>query len=233
MRRLLLLQLAVLAVGLVLACFAWRTNDRELWLAATAFSVAGVVSGAVLFIAAIVERRVLFAAGGLLLGGAAFIAAWMQLLVGAATADPAGRPVRRGRRRLSRAQQEYESVPAFARVAFQLWAHGAPAELIARAHRAAIEEVEHARAFGGAVDAVPLPPLNAGTLRELAIESLVDGVYGEGRAAEQLAAEALREPDRVKRRVLEQIASEERGHAELARDIVTWVRSRASSPAAR
>ncbi len=223
MRWLLLIQLGLLLIGGVLALLATRQNDRELWLAATALSVTAIAAGLVLLIAAIVERRVLFAVGGLFLGGLAFFAAWVELLVGAALADPAGRPLLRRKRSMASAEQE--SVPAFARVALQLWAHGAPPELIARAHQAALEEIDHARRLGADFGALPLPKLEVGTLTELAVESLKDGVWGEGRAAAAAAKRAELETDPALREHWAVIARDELRHAELARDVVRWVRS--------
>lgn len=262
MRRLLLLQLAVLAIGIVLGVIGWNTQDREVWVAATLCGVSGVVAGVVLIIAAIVEKRVLFAVGGLLLGALAFLAAWWSLIVGFASADADGRPLHarrkkgpvpispgwasgpvpdvqpdaeEGARWLAAARAEHASVPAFARLAWQLCAHGAPPALIARAHQAALDEIVHAqRCFAVAsaylgeeqhAEALSLPELEAGTLTRLAVESLVDGVLGEGRAAGRLERRAKAAKDPVLRALLEQIATEERAHAQLAKDIVTWVRS--------
>ena len=258
MRRLLLLQLAVLVSGVVLGVIGWKTQDREVWVAATLCGVTGVVAGVVLIIAAIVEKRVLFAVGGLLLGGLAFLAAWWSLIVGFASADAEGRPLhvrgKRGRgakwasgpvpdvppdadegaRWLAAARAEHASVPAFARLAWQLSAHGAPPELIARAHQAALDEIVHARrcfavasAYLGEeqhAEALPLPELGAGTLTRLAVESLVDGVLGAGRAAQRLELRAKAASDPVLRELLQQLATEERAHAQLAEDIVAWVR---------
>ena len=252
MRRLLFVQLGLLGLGLGLALPAWKMNDRELWLAATAFSVAGVVMGAVLFIAALVERRVVFAVGGLVLGAVAFFTAYIELLIGVAMSDPAGRPLRAGGRRsrggswargpspaapvdrakwLADARAEHASVPAFARLAYQLWAHGAPPELIARCHEAALEEIEHARrcfAVAGEerAEALELPALEPGSLTQLAVESLNDGVYGEGRAAARAEAAAAVEADPVLRELYVLIARDERRHAELAADVVRWARGR-------
>ncbi|MBL8957088.1 MAG: hypothetical protein JNK82_40315 [Myxococcaceae bacterium] len=224
MKWLLVIQAGVLLLGGAFALVAWRMNDRELWLTATAFSVTSIVAGVVLLIAAIVERRVLFAVGGLALGALALWAAMGELFVGAALADPAGRPVRRRRRR-SAATAEQESVPAFARVALQLWAHGAPVELIARAHQAALDEIDHARRLGADWAPLDLPALDVGSVRQLAVESLYDGVWGEGRAAAQAARRATTDPDPVKRAMWAVIARDEQRHADLARDIVGWVRS--------
>jgi hypothetical protein len=43
------------------------------------------------------------------------------------------------------AQKEHASVPAFSRIAWMLAAVGAPAELMAWSHKAALEEIEHAQ----------------------------------------------------------------------------------------
>src|SRR5690606_4020321 len=65
------------------------------------------------------------------------------------------------------ARAEHASVPAFARLSWLLAAAGAPAELLARAHRAALEEIEHAErcfalaaGYGGRAHTVePMPEL--------------------------------------------------------------------------
>jgi hypothetical protein len=136
------------------------------------------------------------------------------------------------------AQKEHASVPAFARVSWMLAAAGAPAELLVWAHRAGIEEIEHAQAcfalaagYGGRSFTVePMPELLLGGLDgkrdpriTLAIESLSDGCQLEDFNADVAAAcaEVCTEP--VTRRVLETIAREERSHAELSWAIVEWL----------
>lgn len=146
----------------------------------------------------------------------------------------AGTRRRRGQKWLREARAEHASVPAFARLAWQLSAHGAPPQLIARAHVAALEEIEHARrcfALAGAylgepqtVEPLPLGALEPGTREALALESALDGWVREGEAADRALAASRRERDPVVRALYEQIAREERGHAELARDIVKWAR---------
>lgn len=135
---------------------------------------------------------------------------------------------------------EHASVAAFAQLAGQLEAVGAPAELVARAYRAATDEAEHTRLclalaerYAGrrlSLDPSPVPPeppALAGQEREamlerLALESLVDGTLGEGWAA-AAAAEALQEAtDPEVRRALEIIARDEASHATHARDVVAW-----------
>lgn len=139
------------------------------------------------------------------------------------------------------AQKEHASVPAFARVSWLLAAAGAPADLLVRAQRAGIEEIEHARAcfalaagYGGRTFTVePMPALaraGMGDARDplavLAAESLSDGCQLEDFNADVAAAcaEVCAEP--VTRGVLDTIAREERGHAELSWAIVEWLVAR-------
>ena len=136
------------------------------------------------------------------------------------------------------AQKEHASVPAFARVSWLLAAAGGPAELLSWSHRAAIEEIAHAQAcfalaagYGGRTFTVePMPELLLGGLDgrvdpriTLAIESLADGCQLEDFNADVAAAcaEVCEEP--VTRGVLERIAREERGHAELSWAVVGWL----------
>jgi hypothetical protein len=140
------------------------------------------------------------------------------------------------------AQKEHASVPAFARVSWLLAAAGAPAELLAWSHRAALEEIEHAElcfalaaGYGGQTYTVePIPELLSGgldvegdALELLVVESLCDGCQLEDFNAD-VAGECARvceEP--VTRAGLERIAREERSHAELSWAIVRWVLAQA------
>jgi rubrerythrin len=132
---------------------------------------------------------------------------------------------------LEDARMEHASVAAFSATALRLMALGAPPELIAATHRAALEEISHAQAafalaaaYGGeavtpgplAIDARPM------TLRELAIETFADGCVGETTAAYEAACEAEVEPDPEVRAVLAKISEDEARHAELAWQIVAW-----------
>ncbi len=138
------------------------------------------------------------------------------------------------------AQKEHASVPAFSRVSWMLAAVGAPADLLEWCHRAAIEEIEHTRrcfalaaGYGGLSHSVqPMPELVASfgatdpgqdPLVVLAQESLADGCQLEDFNADVAAAcaSACREP--VTRAVLEQIAAEERSHADLSWAILEWL----------
>jgi hypothetical protein len=124
---------------------------------------------------------------------------------------------------LELARMEHASVAAFAATALRLLALGAPPELVADTHRAALDEISHARiafalaaAYGGPAQTpstfdIELAPM---TLRELAIETFLDGCIGESRGAFEMS----REPEPI----AQQIATDELRHAQLAWRIVSW-----------
>jgi hypothetical protein len=134
------------------------------------------------------------------------------------------------------ARSEHASVPAFSRLSLTLVSLGAPADLVERAHRAALEEIEHARlafALAGAYadervapGALPelrgSPAVTAGSLSELASESLVDGCLNEGFSAAAARAASALASDACVRDAWAEIARDEASHAELAWDIVRW-----------
>lgn len=139
------------------------------------------------------------------------------------------------------AQKEHASVPAFARIAWLLAAVGAPPELLRWANRASTEEIEHtercfalAAGYGGQSFTVePMPELLVegigrvdDPLTTLVYESITDGGQLEDFNADVAArcASVCEEP--VTRAVLEQIATEERSHAELSWALVEWVATR-------
>ena len=139
------------------------------------------------------------------------------------------------------AQKEHASVPAFARISWILSAVGAPAELLAWSQRAALEEVDHARrcfalaaGYGGrSHTAEPMPDLllaglelRGDPLDVLATESLQDGCQLEDFNADVAAACAAVCEEPVTRVVLEQIAREERSHAEFSWALLAWTLER-------
>lgn len=143
------------------------------------------------------------------------------------------------------ARGELESVPAFVNLAIQLLAVGAPDELVERALRAAEEEMAHARlclqqARKADVE-VELPRLTSNWSRapllgeegfeRLAVESWLDGIVNEGASALASEAALLTLGKDPSRNALERLAREERGHLELARDILIYATSQ--SPRAR
>jgi hypothetical protein len=134
------------------------------------------------------------------------------------------------------ARGEHASVPAFSRLSLTLMSLGAPADLVEAAHRAALEEIAHARltfalagAYAGAGLAPgPLPELQgagattATSLSRLAAESLIDGCLNEGFAAAVATAASARARDAASRDAWATIARDEASHAELAWRIVGW-----------
>ncbi len=142
-----------------------------------------------------------------------------QALAAAFTADAVG---------------EHASIASFSRFSLELLALGAPADLVADAHRAALNEVRHARitfglasAFLGsplepgplACEALPLRTNLAAFARALALEACV----GETLAALVAAARAEAATDRRVAGALASIAEDEARHAELAWRTMAWV----------
>jgi hypothetical protein len=131
---------------------------------------------------------------------------------------------------------EHASVPAFSRLSMTLMALGAPSHLVDAAHRAALEEIGHARiafsmasAYAGTVvapgpltDLADAPSITATSLRALAAESLIDGCLMEGFASALIEAGRVRALDRSVRSALGTIGREEASHALLAWNIVGW-----------
>jgi hypothetical protein len=131
------------------------------------------------------------------------------------------------------AQAEHAAVAAFSKLSLELLAVGAPPELVARANRAALQEVHHARLCFGVASAytgrrlgpAALPQALDGDtvdLLRIARESLLDGCMREGLAAEiaRIGAGTARDP--VLARVLRIQANEEAQHAALGWAIVDW-----------
>jgi len=128
---------------------------------------------------------------------------------------------------------EHASVASFARFTLSLLAVGAPAELVADAQRAGLDEVDHARRcfalaarFGGApVGPGPLSLEGAGlvtTLREAAVSAVWEGCVGETVAALTVAAQRDACRDEAVRASLAVIAEDEARHAALAWRFVRW-----------
>jgi hypothetical protein len=133
----------------------------------------------------------------------------------------------------SDAAYEHASVASFGKLALELLAFGAPADLIDWAHRAAIDEVRHARAsfalasaYGGeelAPGALEVGGLALATsLEELAAAAAREGCCGETGAAMVAFVQAEAAEDPAVARVLRTIADEESDHAALAFAVVAW-----------
>jgi hypothetical protein len=131
---------------------------------------------------------------------------------------------------------EHASVATFAKLSMDLLAAGAPPELINRAHRAALDEVGHARLAFGLASAYAGYPIGPGAtalprslrssmapnLTHLALECLVDGCLGEGLASAILLEAAKNTRNAVLSNVLHRMGVDEARHAELAWAIIEW-----------
>ncbi|WP_437588256.1 hypothetical protein [Sorangium sp. So ce1000] len=138
------------------------------------------------------------------------------------------------RRWAERGRNEHASVASFGRFALALMALGAPPQLLEAAHRAALDEVRHARLAlaiasdyaGEPVGVGPLPLHGAlddiGSLEALAVATVVEGCVGETLSAieAEVAAQAAQPP--AVRMALQAIARDEARHAELAWAFVRW-----------
>ena len=132
------------------------------------------------------------------------------------------------------ARAEHSSVAGFHRFALELMAHGAPAELLDAAQRAAVEELAHARICYTLASAYAGEPLGPGrmaigesapiaaTLADLAVATLREGCMSETSAAWLASEIAERATDPAVRAAMRQIAIEEASHAELAWKTLRW-----------
>jgi hypothetical protein len=136
------------------------------------------------------------------------------------------------------ALSEHASVASFARFSLDLLAVGAPAELVERAHEAALDEIRHARlsfalaaAYAGEALGPGPFPVTAGdgghvpvaaSLAELAAATAIDGCVGETVAALVASEQLALATDPAVRAALAQIAADEARHAELAWQTVAW-----------
>ena len=136
--------------------------------------------------------------------------------------------------------EEHASIAAFSRFSLMLLAHGAPADLVAGAQRASLDEVHHARAcfslahrYSGIArgpseislsDAISLMSLS-----EVAALTVREGCVGETLgvllAQEQLAFAE----DPWVRGMLQRLVNDETRHAELAWQFVRWALNIGSS----
>ena len=162
------------------------------------------------------------------------------------TAAPRGEPARSciGAAWAEDARTECDSITSFLCLAAELLALGANDRLVDAALSAAADEMGHAASaaalplrLGGARiwPALPPPPVRSmrdrpAALRRLAVESFVDGVVGEGAAADEarLAARRARHPEVVAHH--HRVAREERRHAWLGAAVVRWALAEGGEP---
>lgn len=156
--------------------------------------------------------------------GAAVVAA----LVGAGPEDD------RARAWADAGLAEHASVAAFAKLALELMAHGAPADLLRDVFAAGQDEVSHADAcfalaarFGGAPvvpGRFPFPgPVDpARSLADVAADAVREGCVGETVGAVLARAAAERADDPAICAIFATIAADEERHAVLSWRIVAW-----------
>jgi hypothetical protein len=141
---------------------------------------------------------------------------------------------------LQDARLEHASVASFSAFALSLLAVGAPAELVAECHLAAVDEVEHARACfalasryaGEALGPGPLSLAGLeliGDLEALTCRTWLDGCVEETIAALTAAAQLEVARDEAARAALTRIARDEARHAELAWKFAAWAIGRGGS----
>lgn len=140
------------------------------------------------------------------------------------------------------ALREHASVASFARFALQLMAVGAPADLVAQAHRAALDEVRHARwcfglaeAYGGEALAPSPFPFDGqvevtGDLASLAEATASEGCIGGTLTALMAAERWAHAGDPAVRRILGILADDEARAAELAWRTVIWTLEQGGAP---
>ncbi|MDI3285247.1 ferritin-like domain-containing protein [Polyangium sp. 15x6] len=129
---------------------------------------------------------------------------------------------------------EHASVASFGRFAMELLAVGAPAELVEEAHRAALDEVRHARLCFALASAYAGEPVAPGAfpfggaaevvadLASIAARTAKEGCINETIAAVIAAEQCARAEDPAVAEVLAGIAADEARHAELAWRTVAW-----------
>ncbi len=140
--------------------------------------------------------------------------------------------VRAGAQWLADAAAEHASVASFGRVALELLSLGAPPELLEQTHRAALDEIRHAkvcialaRACGASPqEPGPLPGLSPrpADLARFAADTFVEGCVGETTAALVMERAASGVHHHRARRALETIARDEAQHAALAWRSIAW-----------
>lgn len=142
------------------------------------------------------------------------------------------------------AAAEHASIAAFARFALSLLALGAPPELLIGTARAMEDETYHAKICYALAshyakrDVGPGPlavdgALDACTLEQAAVSTVVEGCVGETLAALEAVEAAAHVTNAALRALLERIADDEARHAALAYRFVRWAIERGGEPVAR
>lgn len=130
------------------------------------------------------------------------------------------------------ARLEGASIVAFLELARDLRHHGAPAELIAWAERAAREETRHAelcralaRRYGADVSETVIEPSPIRSLREIAVDNAREGLGREAFGALLAHHQMLTARDPAVRGAMQIIARDEASHAEFSIALHRWLSS--------
>jgi hypothetical protein len=135
---------------------------------------------------------------------------------------------------MERARFEHASIASFSRFALALMSLGAPPALLEATHRAALDEVEHARIALSVAAAYAGEPLGFGPLRvdgafgdlasleAAAVATVSEACVGETMAALEAAEAAAQAGPRAVQLGLAAIAEDEARHAELGWAFVRW-----------
>lgn len=125
------------------------------------------------------------------------------------------------------ARLEAASVVSFRRLAHQLVRHGAPRTLVRAARRAARDEIRHARLaarlarrFGAEYRAPKIAPARRRSLLALALENAREGTVRETFGALAASYQARAATDLEVRHVMNDVATDETRHADLALDVL-------------
>ena len=128
---------------------------------------------------------------------------------------------------------EASAVHAFRRLARELRAHGAPAELVRAARASARDEVRHARVMsalakehGAAVPRVEAPSFEVRDLETIARENAVEGCVSESYGAVVAAWQASCSNDADVAHAMASIAPDELRHAALGWAVHAWAEQR-------
>jgi hypothetical protein len=131
------------------------------------------------------------------------------------------------------AHLEAASVLAFAHMVEELEAHGAPAELCARARAAIADEERHAACIGvlaaqhgSSVPRVEVSPMRIRSLLEMAIDNRREGCVRETFGALVAHYQAETSTERTVRDAMKSIATDETNHAALSWDLDAWFATR-------
>jgi rubrerythrin len=135
----------------------------------------------------------------------------------------------------AQAHLEAASVDAFLDLAEQMKAHGAPARMVGRLRRAAVEEMRHARvvqdlaqARGGEPAEPTVVPTGPRSLLAIAVENAREGCVRETWGAACAVAQGKRAGDAEVREAMDAIARDELGHAALSWEMAQWLDARLS-----